>query len=55
MSFEKGEYGEVLNRIQKKFSCPVFPNCRSMFDSEKEALQHFLDEHDYSELERTDS
>jgi hypothetical protein len=55
MGFEEGEYGDIVNGIQRKFTCPVFPVCRSMFDSEKEAFQHFLDEHDYSELDKTDA
>lgn len=55
MSFEEGEYGDIVNRIQKKHTCPCFPDCRMMFDKEREALQHFKDEHDYSELESTDS
>jgi len=55
MGFEQGEYGKILNSIQRKHTCPCFPNCRSMFDKEKEALQHFQDEHDYSELESADS
>jgi hypothetical protein len=55
MSFEEGEYGDIVNGIQRKFTCPVFPDCRSMFDDEREALRHFLDEHNYSDLESRDS
>ena len=54
MGFEEGEYGDVVNSIQRKHTCPCFPDCRMMFDEEREALQHFIDEHSYSEIQKSE-
>jgi hypothetical protein len=46
--FEKGELGKLLKAIEEKFKCPV---CPALLDSEREARDHFLDEHDISDLD----
>jgi DNA-directed RNA polymerase subunit RPC12/RpoP len=39
---QKGELGKLLNAIEKKYKCPA---CPALLDSDKEARDHFVDEH----------
>jgi len=45
---ERGEYGKLLNSIEKKFVCSV---CRKTFDTDGEVMEHFVDEHELSDLD----
>lgn len=46
--FEEGEFGKVLRSLEKKFVCSI---CGKACDSEQEAVEKFLENHDLEDLD----
>lgn len=45
---EQGEFGKILRSFEKKYICPI---CGKAWDSEKEAVEKFQENHDLAELD----
>jgi hypothetical protein len=46
---EQGDYGRVVEAIKQKFVCPV---CPKAYDSQKEAVEKFFENHDVEDLDQ---
>jgi hypothetical protein len=46
---DRGDYGKVVNAIKQKHICPV---CNKAYDSQKEAVKKFFENHDVEDLDQ---